>query len=65
MNSLRCPPSLPLIRRTIRGIDYKRAVALAQTVLKFSQPAEIIACLQEVTREVFGEDPMFHSFGVR
>lgn len=54
------PSSLPLIRRTIRGIDHKRTVAVADAVLELTQSTEIVTYLEGVMREFFGEDHMFH-----
>lgn len=54
------PSCLPLIRRTVRGIDHKRAVSVAQTVLECGQSVEVVAYLEEVMQDVYGEDYMFH-----
>ena len=54
------PSCLPLIRRTIRGIEHKRAVDVAQVVLGYGQSAKVVTYLEDVMREAFGEDHMFH-----
>lgn len=61
LNELSVVPSgLPLIRRTIRGVEYKRAVAVAKTVMACGQSSEVNACLEGVMQEAFGEDYRFH-----
>ena len=54
------PSCLPLIRRTIRGIDYSWAVKMCKSAQKLLRPEDINAFLEQEMKAVFGQEHMFH-----
>ena len=54
------PSCLPLIRRTVRGIDHDWAVEVAQAALGEDRCERVLAHLDRQMREAFGEDHVFH-----
>ncbi len=54
------PANLPLIRRTIRGIDHKWAVTMAKSTLREDRCEAVLRHLDKNLQQAFGENHMFH-----